>query len=248
VRRRPSSADRQPGAGWATIGGVETTAVLAGGTDVESLQDVLQAAFWDDPVMTWLFPDDSGRSRRSARLFKLLLERHYLPMHTVWTTSEAAGAALWAPPEHWKIPTVDIVRSLPEFVASFGRWTPRALRFLDCVDRQHPAEPHWYLGVLGTNPPEQGRGVGSALIAPVLERCDRDGVPAYLESSKESNIAFYARHGFELTGEIRAPHGGPVLYPMWRPPVPDRDRPQRSAGSRSAPSPTRPERRVRPTT
>jgi GNAT superfamily N-acetyltransferase len=209
-----------PHGGWATIGAVEISAVLAGGTDVEALQDVLQAAFWDDPVMTWLFPDDRGRSRRSARLFKLLLERHYLPMHTVWTTSADEGAALWAPPGHWKIPTIDIVRALPDFVVSLGRRAPLALRFLDSVDRQHPDEPHWYLGVLGTNPPRQGHGVGSALLAPVLERCDREGVPAYLESSKESNIAFYARHGFELTGEIRAANGGPVLYPMWRPPRP----------------------------
>jgi GNAT superfamily N-acetyltransferase len=199
---------------------VEITPVLAGGTDVEALQDVLQAAFWDDPVMSWLFPDEGGRSRRSARLFKILLQRHYLPMHTVWTTSAEAGAALWAPPGHWKIPTADIVRALPEFIASLGRRAPLALRFLDRIDREHPAEPHWYLGVLGTNPPQQGRGVGSALLAPVLQRCDREGVPAYLESSKESNIAFYARHGFVLTGVIEAVQGGPVVYPMWRPPRP----------------------------
>ena len=59
--------------------------------------------------------------------------------------------------------------------------------------------------MLGTDPIHQGKGIGSALLAPVLDRCDRDGIGAYLESSKQSNIAFYRRHRFEVTGEIVLP-------------------------------------------
>ncbi len=29
----------------------------------------------------------------------------------------------------------------------------------------------------------------------MIERGDREGVPAYLESSKERNLDFYGRHG-----------------------------------------------------
>lgn len=199
---------------------VQPVAVSAGTGDVEALSDVLQAAFWDDPVMSWLLPDEPSRSRRLAGLFAILLEGHYLPMWTVWTTASQAGAALWAPPGHWKISPADTVRQLPALVRSLGRHSARALRALDHVDRQHPAGPHWYLGVLGTGPAHQGHGIGSALMRPVLERCDREGVPAYLESSKESNIAFYARHGFEVTGEIHMPSGGPTVWPMWRDPQP----------------------------
>jgi len=196
---------------------VAVSAVLAGPTDVEALEDVLQAAFWDDPVMTFLFPDAPSRARRSARLFRALLHRHYLPMRTVWTTADQTGAALWAPPGHWKLPTAQVVRSLPAVAMSLGRHAPRSLRFMDEIDRIHPGDPHWYLGVLGTDPPHQGRGIGSALMAPVLTRCDAEGVPAYLESSKQSNVAFYARHGFAVVGEVQ-PRGGPTLYRMWREP------------------------------
>jgi GNAT superfamily N-acetyltransferase len=193
--------------------------VLAGSADIDALEDVLQAAFWDDPVTGYLFPDEGSRSRRSARLFHVLLVRHYLPMRTVWTTSDQTGAALWAPPGHWKLSTTQIVRSLPSVLRSLGAHTARSLRWMGEVDRHHPTEPHWYLGVLGTDPPQQGKGIGSALLGPVLSRCDRDGVPAYLESSKESNIAFYARHGFKLTGEVR-PKGAPSMFSMWRDPQP----------------------------
>jgi GNAT superfamily N-acetyltransferase len=100
-----------------------------------------------------------------------------------------------------------------------GADTPRALALLSQVEKVHPKEPHWYLAVLGTAPEHQGKGVGSALMKPILDRCDGEGVPAYLESSKESNIPFYKRHGFEVTGEIQAKNG-PKVWPMWRDPQP----------------------------
>jgi len=193
------------------------TAVPAGLTDVPALEDVLQAAFWDDPLNVFLFPDERSRSRRSALVFRAVLRHHYLPMRTVWTTSDQAGVAMWAPPGHWKLTPAEVFRSLPTAVRGLGRSMARSIRLLGEVDRHHPEQLHWYLGVLGTDPPRQGRGIGSALLAPVLERCDHEGLPAYLESSKESNIPFYGRHGFVVTGELRAP-GAPPLYAMWREP------------------------------
>ena len=95
----------------------------------------------------------------------------------------------------------------------------RAVRGVETIERAHPREPHYYLAVLGTDPDEQGRGIGSALMQPVLEMCDRDVVPAYLESSKERNVDFYARHGFRVTDELVLPEGPPV-WPMWRDPRP----------------------------
>jgi ribosomal protein S18 acetylase RimI-like enzyme len=77
--------------------------------------------------------------------------------------------------------------------------------------------PHWYLAVLGTDPSAQGAGIGSALIGPTLGRCDAEGIPAYLESSKEANISFYQRHGFRVTQEIDLPQG-PKLWAMLREP------------------------------
>ena len=76
--------------------------------------------------------------------------------------------------------------------------------------------PHYYLAALGTDPPHQGKGVGSALIEPVLARADREGIPAYLESSKETNVPFYRKHGFEVVQELAVPNG-PRVWAMLRP-------------------------------
>jgi ribosomal protein S18 acetylase RimI-like enzyme len=85
------------------------------------------------------------------------------------------------------------------------------------IERHHPVLPHYYLSVIGTDPDQQGGGIGSALLAPVLSRCDSEGVAAYLESSKESNVGFYARHGFTVTDKVELPDGPPLWF-MWREP------------------------------
>jgi hypothetical protein len=51
----------------------------------------------------------------------------------------------------------------------------------------------------------------------MIDRCDVEGLPAYLESSKESNVAFYNRFGFE-TVKVVAHKAGPQQWLMWRKP------------------------------
>lgn len=85
------------------------------------------------------------------------------------------------------------------------------------LDEHHPQDPHEYLWFLGVVPAAQGHGIGSALMAPVLERADRAGAPAYLEATSPRNRALYERHGFE-PGPAIAVGAGPPMWPMWRRP------------------------------
>ena len=85
------------------------------------------------------------------------------------------------------------------------------------VERRHPADRHLYLAVLGVEPVRQGGGLGSTLIQPGLGLCDGEGLAAYLETGNERNLAFYGRHGFDVTGELTLPKGPPVWL-MRRPP------------------------------
>ena len=85
------------------------------------------------------------------------------------------------------------------------------------MDAYHPKEPCWYLPLIGVDPACQGRGYGSALLRHALDRCDRDGIIAYLESSNPRNISLYLRHGFVALGEIQVGNS-PTLVPMLRQP------------------------------
>jgi predicted GNAT family N-acyltransferase len=64
----------------------------------------------------------------------------------------------------------------------------------------------------------RGKGFGQVLMESRLDRVDAEHAPAYLESTKHENIAYYQRCGFEVTGEIVLPEGGPTMWPMWRAP------------------------------
>jgi ribosomal protein S18 acetylase RimI-like enzyme len=86
---------------------------------------------------------------------------------------------------------------------------------LEQMGHHHPNQPHWYLSMIVVEPSQQGKGYGSALMQPVLMQCNRDGIPAYLESSNPTNIPFYERHGFEVIGTIQT-GTLPPIFPMMR--------------------------------
>ena len=138
----------------------------------------------------------------------------------MWATEDQQSAAIWAAPEQWHATLRETIEQLPAFLHPrlIGRVPLVALGW-EKLERSHPkSPPHYYLAILGTDPSAQGQGLGSRVLKAVLEQCDRDGVGAFLESSKESNIAFYSRHGFRVTEEIRLLRG-PQMWKMWREPL-----------------------------
>lgn len=193
---------------------------LATSRDVEGMAEALSLAFHDDPVMQWLFGDEAPRPMRYSRPFFAHEAVRHLRHDHVFTIDGTPGAAYWDPPGHWRTSPKDILRMAPLMVRGIGTRTRKALRGLGRLEAAHAQHPdHYYLAVLGTRPDRQGAGLASALLAPVLDRCDAEGIGAYLESSKEANIPFYRRHGFEVAGEVGFP-SGPRLWPMWRDPRP----------------------------
>lgn len=191
----------------------------AGRADRADLLDVLAAAFTDDPVARHLLPPEvRNRPARLRRLVAMDLSRSERVGGT-WTTSEGDGAAVWFPPGTWWPSRLELLGQVPAAVRVFGRRLRRAGAVQQFLFDHHPARPHWYLYRLGVRPDRQRTGIGSALLAPVLEGCDRDGRCAYLEASTERSRALYARHGFAALDPIRLPADGPTVYPMWRDPA-----------------------------
>jgi ribosomal protein S18 acetylase RimI-like enzyme len=193
---------------------------LATAADVPALGRMLARAFWDDPVARWACKPERLRPATLERFHSARL-RQLLGHEAVWTSDQLSSAALWASPGNaHTTPREDLELMSGQLHPRLVWRLPLVVSGLLRVQRAHPHDPpHWYLAVLGTDPSAQGQGLGSAVLRPVLELCDRDGVAAYLESSKERNIDFYARHGFRVTGELRLPRG-PSVWPMWRDPQP----------------------------
>ena len=185
--------------------------------DLEGIARALARAFHDDPVLSWVFPDERVRPRMAERFFRLRV-RGLIAQGETYTTGDRAGAACWAPPGRWESPRLESLAFTLRLLPLLRRRAGLVARGWGMIEAEHPREPHYYLALLGTDPEAQGRGIGSALLRPVLEDCDRNEIPAYLESSNEGNLRFYARHGFRVTGAMALPEG-PRLWFMWRDPL-----------------------------
>jgi GNAT superfamily N-acetyltransferase len=189
---------------------------LATAADSEPLSQTLARAFFDDPVMMFMLPDDAVRRAKMPRVFKLLFKLG-LPHGACFVTSGYESATLWRPPYGWHVPFWQYIVNGPELFGIFGGRALSVMNTMDRIEKLHPHDPHWYLQAIGTDPPFQGKGYGALILRSQLAVADAAGQPCYLESSKDTNVPIYKSFGFEVTGEIKIPDG-PTLWPMWRDP------------------------------
>ncbi|WP_338672884.1 GNAT family N-acetyltransferase [Streptomyces sp. SCSIO 30461] len=189
----------------------------AGAGDREAVARLLDEAFMHDPVSSWVFPDESHRRKVHGVFMGIFLDTA-LAEGRVDMTVDGKAVALWlqvpaGPPD----PDDDTPARMREVADPDNERAEMVGRLTGAV---HPHDrAHEYLLLIAVSPERQGEGLGTALIAPVLERCDREGVPAYLEASSLRSSRLYERLGFAFTGrEIELPDG-PCMWPMWREPA-----------------------------
>lgn len=170
-------------------------------------------AFAADPVARWTWTQSQhylATMPGMVRAFGGNAFRH----GSAHCTEAGAGVALWLPP--------GVAPDEETLVAIIQSTVPTKLQddvfgVFEEMGKHHPPEPHWYLPLIGVDPSRQGRGHGDQLMTYALECCDREGVPAYLESTNPRNVSLYLRHGFKSLGRIQV-GSSPPLVPMLRKP------------------------------
>ncbi len=193
-------------------------------TELPALIAVASRAFWDDPLFNFFAPDLLVQHRWMSGFFAAGI--HDCARHgSVWTASigdTVVGVAAWLPPGvHVATSGIRALRQMRHALPTIARSPERvrAVKLMNEMPRRHLTDPHWYLELLAADPKFQGRGVGRALLQPILQRCDLEGYPAYLETQKEDNLAYYARLGFAVTDVIDLGKT-PRVWTMTRPAVP----------------------------
>jgi len=204
------------------IAPVVTEGSLTGG-QLDQAVDVAIRAFGDDEFFTYLFPNEQRRAGAVGALHRSVLV-HVAPLGVLRTATvdgRVAGVALWIPPGAWPYPSAVQLRQALGSIRAFLpalKMLPRAGRILRSVELSHPKRPQWYLQLLMVDPAFQRQGIGATLQSPTLEACDREGLPAWLETQKEENLAYYARFGFEVVKEHRPLAEGPAMWSLSRDP------------------------------
>ena len=189
----------------------------AGEADREAVTRLLDEAFQDDPVSSWVFADADHRRRKHPLLMGAFLDA-VLAEGYVDVTEDGSACALWlsVPAEAAHEEDVDEPARLREAVDPGNERVEFIGRLTAGI---HPAgRAHEYLWMIAVRPGRQGEGLGTALIEHVLERCDGAGLPAYLEASSARSRGLYERLGFACTGGGVDLPEGPPMWPMWREP------------------------------
>lgn len=194
---------------------VPPTIRLAGAEDRDAIAQLVGEAFMDDPVSGWAFPDEETRRIVHPRFFGVFVD---LALGEGWVDmmDDGSAAALWLPvtgDEHAEDGEDELARLLIE-----AGGNERAALLGEMTAEIHPTEPHYYLPMISVAPGRQGTGLGARLITHVAERCDREGMGAYLEASSARSKALYERLGFVFSGKTVDLPGGPQMWPMWREP------------------------------
>ena len=172
----------------------------------------LVMAFSTDPFLRWMYPEPADYLRHFPAVIHAFGGEAFRTGFAQQVDS-FKGAALWMAPGI--DPGGDELLELFDATIDPSRLSDlRAV--LDLMDEHHLTAEHWYLPWFGVDAWEQGRGLGSVLMSACLTVVDSDHLPAYLDSTNPRNIAFYRRHGFEVTGHWDAGDSPPIIS-MLRP-------------------------------
>lgn len=175
---------------------------------------ILADAFRDDPVINW-----SCRNPPSLAPFFEMTLPVFIGHNLTYLDTQGRGAAAWLGPNqklNWPV-TLSSVLHVLRIGGLVGMY--RMLLSGMKTEQHHPKAPHYYLFAIGVTSGNKGQGIGTHLISHILKRCDEEGIPAYLENSKEDNLPFYEGHGFKVQKQIRFAASAPPLWLMWREPA-----------------------------
>lgn len=183
---------------------------------------VLTRAFQDDPVYTYIFSDSQEQSRLMPRLWEAVVHCS-LVYGEAYTTPDLNGVACWLSPGQTEMTLWRMLRTgmvLPRAVLRLGvqsrRRALQVVTYTDKIRHSLQRQRFWYLWALAVEPTCQHEGIGGKLIQPILTRADQQGLPCYLETQTEKNVAFYQHRGFKVISQGEVPGTELKIWAMLR--------------------------------
>jgi ribosomal protein S18 acetylase RimI-like enzyme len=183
---------------------------------------MLSRAFKDE--FKDIFPDPEERRVKEPYANEFLIRRDYSYSMAFITSPQLEGIAVWKHSDRrkersfWRILTSGAIWQ----AIKIGRKAFRKMQAYDqYVERKHdelvPAN-HWYLAVLAVDPQHQGKGYGRKLLNEMLAQIDIEGLPCYVETEGEKNVAMYQRFGFQVIDKFTVPNTTDKLVALLREP------------------------------
>jgi GNAT superfamily N-acetyltransferase len=195
--------------------------------DIKPAAEVLARAFQDHPLFSYLMPDETQRKKKQLLVFRSTMQQGMKYGEAYATSPQLEGVAVWftAAPQRekwWRniMHRLISILFIPFLAVIFGREAMRRQRaysrYAAGVRARCISGRYWYLQTLAVDPEYQGKGYASRLLKPMLARADREGMPCFLETQEEKNVALYEHFGFKVMEEGIIPGSDIKFWAMLR--------------------------------
>jgi ribosomal protein S18 acetylase RimI-like enzyme len=196
-------------------------------SETDELIALYRRAFWDDPAIVFMLPDEKHRARTMDAYMRMQIRYgfRYGRVLTIADEGRLRVGSVWLPPGEAPPHLLGLIRCGFVQLLLSNPNVPSLRKFfalsaeIEKLHKKDVPKQHWYLMLLAVDPPDQGKGFGGAVLGPELEEADRRGLPCYVETTKARNVPFYEKQGFVVKKEIAIPMGGPPVWTMIREPV-----------------------------
>lgn len=195
--------------------------ILLSKDQIKPASYVISEAFFNDPLMLYLFPKAKERKRKLKSMMELLLRIgiKYGIVHT--TSAKLEGIAIWFPSNKSKITTwMGLLNGGFSYFFKLGsKAVKKQNRLYNYILTKHMnlmPSYHWYLSIIGINPIYQGKGFSSVLFNSMFNQIDKQNLPFFLDTNNEENLPIYNRFGFRLLEEYQIPDTNVVNWAMIR--------------------------------
>jgi ribosomal protein S18 acetylase RimI-like enzyme len=188
-------------------------------SDIDEAVGCLATAFAQDPITGFLLQTGQGYRERVSQFFSLLMRARIaleMPVFVARGARGIDGATMGYSTVQSEWPA-DLTEEWARFESAIPGLTGRMAIYDEVATKFKPPAPHYYLGVIGTDPTLQGSGIGTQLLRSFCEASaiDTQSSGVYLETAQASNLRFYERAGFAVTG--RGNLGDATLWCMYLP-------------------------------
>ena len=183
--------------------------------------ETLTKAFENDPLYSFLIPDEEKRNALLPHFFKFRL-RYGLSYGEVYSISQnVEGLAVWLPYNNITMTPLRILKC-GGFQMSLraGKNTMNRLSLLEeftsNIHKRNANFPHWYLSPIAVHPLFQRKGHAGTLLTTMLKRIDEEHLPCFLETQSEYNVSLYEKYGFKIVEENKLPGTNLTHWSMLR--------------------------------
>lgn len=170
--------------------------------DKDLVVNILASSFDDNRSVNYIIKQDKKRAQRIKRLMEYSFDV-CMTFGDVFLSADKKACALILMPNKKKTNLKSMLLDIKLITSCIGISNiKKVVKRESKINKLHPKELMYYVWFIGVDPKEQNKGIGSKLLADIINEASKKNRSVYLETSTLKNIPWYQKFGFEIYNEV----------------------------------------------